>query len=123
MYANTSLVTDIGAVPDGGRDTTGPVSSSSAPGLMTRMLEMLDIGDGHRALEIGTGTGYNAALLCHRLGEGTAGTALGVRSPPPATAPARSPKAGPGRCGASSNNSTTCGPEPGNRAGTASAWR
>lgn len=69
VYANLSLVTEIGPVPDGGRDASGPVSSSSAPGLMTRMLEMLEISDGMRVLEIGTGTGYNAALLAHRLGD------------------------------------------------------
>jgi protein-L-isoaspartate O-methyltransferase len=35
---------------------------------MALMLEALDTHHGHRVLEVGTGTGYNAALLCHRLG-------------------------------------------------------
>lgn len=69
MYSNISLVTQVGEVPDAGRDTTGPTSSCSAPGLMTRMLEALDIREGDRVLEIGTGTGYNAALVSHRLGD------------------------------------------------------
>ncbi|MEV7617271.1 methyltransferase domain-containing protein [Streptomyces sp. NPDC089799] len=46
------------------------VSSSSQPSLMARMLSALDVRDGHNVLEIGAGSGYNAALLCHRLGEG-----------------------------------------------------
>lgn len=32
------------------------------------MLDRLDVRAGHRVLKIGTGTGYNTAVLCHRLG-------------------------------------------------------
>jgi methyltransferase of ATP-grasp peptide maturase system len=33
------------------------------------MIEHLGLEDGHQVLEIGTGTGYSSALMCHRLGE------------------------------------------------------
>lgn len=40
-----------------------PVSSSSQPCVMASMLEQLQLGPGQRVLEIGAGTGYNAALI------------------------------------------------------------
>jgi protein-L-isoaspartate(D-aspartate) O-methyltransferase len=45
------------------------VSSSSQPEIMATMLEQLDVAPGHRVLEIGAGTGYNAALLARLVGE------------------------------------------------------
>ncbi|MDI3404275.1 methyltransferase domain-containing protein [Streptomyces sp. B-S-A6] len=45
------------------------ISSSSQPSLMAQMLAELDVRDGDAVLEIGAGTGYNAALLAHRLGD------------------------------------------------------
>jgi protein-L-isoaspartate(D-aspartate) O-methyltransferase len=51
------------------RDAEGiPVSSSSQPAIMAIMLDQLDLALGHRVLEIGAGTGYNAALIRHIVG-------------------------------------------------------
>ncbi|MCZ7546461.1 MAG: methyltransferase, FxLD system [Anaerolineae bacterium] len=46
-----------------------PVSSSSQPAAMAIMLEQLGLRRGQRVLEIGAGTGYNAALMAHIVGE------------------------------------------------------
>jgi protein-L-isoaspartate(D-aspartate) O-methyltransferase len=63
----------IAQVDDG--DPVGPAgrghdatSSASMPAVVADMLAKLDAQPGMRVLEIGTGTGYNAALLAQRLG-------------------------------------------------------
>ena len=51
------------------RDADGqPISSSSQPAIMAIMLDQLDLAPGQRVLEIGAGTGYNAALIRHIVG-------------------------------------------------------
>ena len=66
VYDDVPLVTALTTNEAG---ATAVVSSSTKPGLMLRMLAVLDIHDGDRMLEVGSGTGYNAALLAHRLGD------------------------------------------------------
>jgi methyltransferase of ATP-grasp peptide maturase system len=72
VYSDRTLVTEVGHVPLARefRPGTYPVGTSSGtmPSLLLTMLEALDVGDGHRVLDIGTGTGYGTALLCERLG-------------------------------------------------------
>ncbi|WP_241192371.1 methyltransferase domain-containing protein [Streptomyces sp. ADI96-02] len=70
VYADGPVVTQV----NDGRPTATDAfrlhtSSSSMPSIMLEMLTLLDVRAGHRVLEIGTGTGYNAAWLSHRLGE------------------------------------------------------
>ncbi|WP_219414742.1 methyltransferase, FxLD system [Pseudonocardia nigra] len=43
-------------------------SSASQPSMMAIMLEQLGLRPGHRVLEIGAGTGYNAALMARIVG-------------------------------------------------------
>ena len=51
------------------RDADGqPISSSSQPAIMAIMLDQLTLAPGQRVLEIGAGTGYNAALMQHIVG-------------------------------------------------------
>ncbi|MFD8966654.1 methyltransferase domain-containing protein [Streptomyces sp. NPDC059568] len=83
VYTDTSLITRW--------DTAGTAtSSSSEPSLMARMLEAFSPAVGP-VLEIGTGTGYNAALLCHHFG---ADQVVSMDVDPELTAKAREKLAG-----------------------------
>ncbi|QUF06746.1 methyltransferase, FxLD system [Actinosynnema pretiosum subsp. pretiosum] len=55
-YANQAVITKRAA--DG-----AALSCASVPTVVAMMLDQLDVQPGHRILEIGAGTGYNAALL------------------------------------------------------------
>src|SRR4051794_28259652 len=51
------------------RDENGvAISSASDLATVAMMLKQLDVRPGHRVLEIGAGTGYNAGLLRHLVG-------------------------------------------------------
>jgi protein-L-isoaspartate(D-aspartate) O-methyltransferase len=61
IYSNTAL---------GTRFVDGmPVSSTSQPSLVAEMLELLNLAPGTKVLEIGAGTGYNAALVAEIVGD------------------------------------------------------
>ncbi|WP_413101033.1 methyltransferase domain-containing protein [Streptomyces sp. Inha503] len=66
VYRDVPIVTQV----DDGQ-SNGPgiaTSSNSMPTMVARMLAALEVADGQRVLEIGTGSGWNAALLAARLG-------------------------------------------------------
>jgi protein-L-isoaspartate(D-aspartate) O-methyltransferase len=55
-----------------------PVSSASQPAIVALMLEQLRLAPGMRVLEIGAGTGYNAALLAELVGPVGAVTTIDI---------------------------------------------
>jgi protein-L-isoaspartate(D-aspartate) O-methyltransferase len=61
VYADTALVTRL--------IDKMPASSTSQAALVARMLELLDLGQGMNILEVGAGTGYNAALMAEIVGD------------------------------------------------------
>lgn len=66
VYSDDFIITQV---DNGTGDTEGAATSStSMPSIMLAMLNHLDAHEGQTVLEIGTGTGYNAALLARRLG-------------------------------------------------------
>lgn len=60
-YADLAVITKRGS--DG-----AALSCASVPTVVAMMLDQLDVHPGHHILEIGAGTGYNAALLAHLTG-------------------------------------------------------
>lgn len=72
VYTDNAIVTRLEGpeVPRQRGSRQGPATScSSAPTVLARMLELADLANGQRVLEVGTGTGWNTALLTHRLGD------------------------------------------------------
>jgi protein-L-isoaspartate(D-aspartate) O-methyltransferase len=59
-------------------ETDRPLSSASQPSMMGQMLEQLAVRPGDRLLEIGTGSGYNAALLAELTGPDGAVTTVEI---------------------------------------------
>ena len=68
LYSDRALITRLARASRAAAPV--PISSSSQPSLMAQMLEDLRPAPGARVLEVGAGTGYNAALLAHVAGPG-----------------------------------------------------
>lgn len=69
VEADAPVVTQVddGATPVGAVGISAS-SSSSQPSVVEAMLDAADLQPGQRVLEIGTGTGWTAAMLAQRLG-------------------------------------------------------
>ncbi|MFC4560821.1 methyltransferase domain-containing protein [Nocardiopsis mangrovi] len=65
-YADRPLITQLDDGDDSGRGYI--TSSASKPSIVADMLQAAEVRPGMRVLEIGSGTGWNAALLAARTG-------------------------------------------------------
>ncbi len=50
------------------KNKTNPVATISQPSLVLKMLDLLDLQKGQRVFELGTASGWNAALISHLVG-------------------------------------------------------
>lgn len=91
VYAETVIYTQL----DDGRTeltaenasrTYSPTCSASNPVVITAFLRLLAVRPGDRVLEIGTGTGWTAALLCYLTGNGPEVTSVEIDAELAATA-------------------------------------
>ncbi|MFI9554256.1 methyltransferase domain-containing protein [Nonomuraea endophytica] len=70
IYTNTAIITQRGNGAGELTDrTSAPTSSLSCPHVAVEFLQLLDLAPHHQVLEIGTGTGWTAAMLSHRVGD------------------------------------------------------
>ncbi|MGP3914288.1 protein-L-isoaspartate O-methyltransferase family protein [Nonomuraea sp. 10N515B] len=70
VYSNCAIITQRG---DGGADVADRrahlTSSNSSPHVVMEFLRLLELDSHQRVLEVGTGTGWTAAMLAWRLGD------------------------------------------------------
>ncbi|MEQ8674498.1 MAG: methyltransferase domain-containing protein [Aggregatilineales bacterium] len=71
VYTDTSIVIEYD-------ENNEAVISSIMPSMLAQMLHQLDLSSGQNVLEIGTGTGYFAALLRHVLGADSTVTSIEI---------------------------------------------
>lgn len=66
-YDNEAVFTQVDDGRPAGERGAEVSSSASMPAIVAQMLTAAELAPGMRVLEIGTGTGWNTALLAHRL--------------------------------------------------------